>query len=229
MEALNTAVLQKMNTIILFNGRINRSDARAIRFRKIQNAASAAVVKIESVDTQISLPGANAGLTRPADQWLAIQTRSRHEKKVADELQRRGVQVFLPTIKQKRKWSDRVKIVDFPLFSGYVFVCIPADPRARFRVLSTHGVVRFVGPTSNGTPIPAVEIENLRTALLHDIPLRPMPFIKIGQRVRIRSGVLAGLEGILTGTRGKHQLVVSISSIQKSVSLAIEGYDVEPI
>lgn len=161
--------------------------------------------------------------------WFAIQTRSRHEKKVADELVGRGVEVFLPMITRTRKWSDRVKKVDFPLFSGYAFVHIAPEPKTRVQVLSAHGVVRFIGPTALGTPIPSSEIESLRTALVNDIALRPLPFIKIGQRVRIRSGALAGMEGILMGTRGNHQLVVSISTIQRSVSLAIEGYEVEPI
>jgi transcription antitermination factor NusG len=164
-----------------------------------------------------------------APQWFAIQTRSRHEKKVADELNGRGVEVFLPLISRTRKWSDRTKKIDFPLFAGYAFVHIPPEPKTRVNVLSAHGVVRFIGPTAQGTPIPCSEIESLRTALVNDISLRPLPFIKIGQRVRIRSGALAGMEGILTGTRGNHQLIVSISTIQRSVSLSIEGYDVEPI
>ena len=161
--------------------------------------------------------------------WFAIQTRSRHEKKAADELQGRGVEVFLPMVKQTRKWSDRVKKIDFPLFSGYAFVRLVPESRSRLQVLTVHGVLRFVGPTAVGTPIPDAEIESLRTALIHDIALRPSPFLKIGQRVRIRSGALAGMEGILTGTRGNHQLVVSIPTIQRSVSLSIEGYDIEPI
>ena len=168
-------------------------------------------------------------LTIVEPQWFAIQTRSRHEKKVADELAGRGVEVFLPMVTRTRKWSDRVKKVDFPLFAGYAFVHIAPEPKTRVKVLSSHGVVRFIGPTAIGTPIPSNEIESLRTALVNDIALRPMPFLKIGQRVRIRSGALAGMEGILIGTRGSHQLVVSISSIERSVSLAIEGYDIEPI
>jgi transcriptional antiterminator NusG len=162
-------------------------------------------------------------------QWFAIQTRSRHEKKVADELAGRGVEVFLPTITRTRKWSDRTKKIEFPLFAGYAFVHIAPEPKSRLAVLSAHGVVRFIGPSVSGTPIPNSEIESLRTALVNEIALRPLPFIKVGQRVRIRSGALAGMEGILTGTRGNHQLVVSISTIQRSVSLAIEGYDVEAI
>jgi transcription antitermination factor NusG len=172
----------------------------------------------------------NAGLTSTGvNQWLAIQTRSRHEKKVADTLKGRGVEVFLPMVTQARRWRDRVKKVDFPLFSGYVFVHINGESKTRVRVLTAHGVVRFVGPTAAGTPIPDTEIEHLRTALLNDIALRPLPFVKLGQRVRIRSGALCGMEGILTGKRGNRLLVVSISTIQKSVSLAIEGYDIEPI
>ena len=162
-------------------------------------------------------------------QWFAIQTRSRHEKKVADELEGRGVEVFLPMVKQTRKWSDRVKKIDFPLFSGYAFVRIVPEPKARVHVLSAHGVVKFVGPTAIGTPIPDHEIESLRTAIANDISLRPLPFIKVGQRVRIRSGALAGMEGILTGARNDRQLVISISTIQRSVAVAIEGYDVEPV
>lgn len=169
------------------------------------------------------------GITNNICQWFAIQTRSRHEKKVADELQGRGVEVFLPLIKKTRKWSDRTKRIDFPLFSGYAFVHIVPESKTRVKVLSASGVVRFVGPTAMGTPIPPSEIENLRTALVNEIALRPLPFVKIGQRVRIRSGALSGMEGILIGTRGQRQLVVSISTIQRSVSLAIEGYDVEPI
>ena len=184
----------------------------------------------EAVSSQVvTMSEMEMPLPSPAPRWFAIQTRSRHEKKVVDELQGRGVEVFLPLIQKTRKWSDRVKKIDFPLFSGYAFVRVAPEPRSRLQVLTAHGVLRFVGPTAVGTPIPDAEIESLRTALLHDIALRPLPFIKIGQRVRIRSGALAGMEGILIGSRGNHQLVVSVSTIQKSVSLSIEGYDVEPI
>ena len=182
------------------------------------------------MSTHIATANANETLiANEALQWFAIQTRSRHEKKVADELLGRGIDVFLPMITKTRKWSDRTKKVDFPLFSGYAFVHIVPQPRTRVNVLSAPGVVRFIGPSAQGTPIPTCEIENLRTALVNDIALRPLPFVRIGQRVRIRSGALAGMEGILIGTRGQRQLVVSISTIQRSVSLAIEGYDVEPI
>ncbi len=184
----------------------------------------------EAVITQAVTMNTNDAMAAEFNpQWFAIQTRSRHEKKVADELAGRGVEVFLPLITRTRKWSDRVKKVEFPLFSGYAFVHIAPEPKTRVKVLSANGVVRFIGPTAMGTPIPSHEIDSLRTALVNDIALRPLPFIKIGQRVRIRSGALAGMEGILTGTRGNHQLVVSISTIQKSVSLAIEGYEIEPI
>ena len=167
-----------------------------------------------------------SSLTR---QWFAIQTRSRHEKKIADELQHRGVEVFLPTIRLTRKWSDRVKKVDFPLFAGYEFVKIFPTPGERLKVLTVYGVLSFVGVAGRGAPIPDVEIENLKTALANEIALRPTPFLKMGQRVRVRGGALAGMEGILTGTRGEKHLVISISTIQKSVSLVIAGYDVVPV
>lgn len=182
------------------------------------------------VNTTISTSIAvNALMPAVSQQWFAVQTRSRHEKKATDELRRRGIDVFLPLMTNTRRWSDRTKKIELPLFSGYAFVNIVPEPRTRVQVLSANGVVRFVGPTSAGTPIPTEEIEGIRTALANEIALRPLPFVKIGQRVRIRSGVLAGMEGILTGARGDRQLIVSISTINKSVSLAIEGYDIDPI
>lgn len=184
------------------------------------------VVNTNSINAAIAV---NPVLPAMTQHWFAIQTRSRHEKKATDELQRRGVEVFLPLVTKTRRWSDRTKRIDFPLFSGYAFVNIVPEPRSRVQVLSANGVVRFVGPTAIGTPIPPEEIESLRTALANDIALRPMPFVKLGQKVRIRSGVLAGMEGILTGARGDRQLIVSISTINKSVSLSIEGYEIDAL
>src|ERR1041384_7567801 len=136
-----------------------------------------------AVSTHITAANATEVLlAKNVPQWFAIQTRSRHEKKAADELRGRGIEVFLPLITQTRKWSDRAKKVDFPLFAGYAFVHIAPEPKTRVNVLSAHGVVRFVGPSALGTPIPASEIETLRTALENDIALRPLPFIKVGQR-----------------------------------------------
>ncbi len=168
-------------------------------------------------------------LVAPATaEWFAIKTRSRHEKKVATELQQRGIETFLPVVSQVRNWSDRKKVVEFPLFSCYAFVNITPTPPTRLAVLSAHGVVGFVGPHGQATPIPASQIEDLRTVLMSEVPLWPRPFLKVGQRVRIRGGALNGLEGILVGAKGERQLVLSVDTIQRSVSMSIEGYDLEP-
>lgn len=161
--------------------------------------------------------------------WFAIQTRSRHEKKVAEELQRRGVTTFLPTLSRVQRWSDRLKTVEFPLFSCYAFVQIVPTTQSRLAVLTVNGVLCFVGPTHQGTPIPANQIEDLRTLVLNRVAMQPHSFLNVGQRVRIRGGALNGVEGIVSGFKGNRQLVVSIETIQRSISVSIEGYDVEPV
>lgn len=161
-------------------------------------------------------------------QWFAVHTRSRHEKKVSEELEQRGIVNFLPVMRQVRRWSDRKKVVDFPLFSCYVFVQIVPTPATRVAVLSTYGVLGFVGP-HQGTPISAEQIESIRTLVLNDVHLTPESYIRVGQRVRIRGGALDGVEGVLAGAGKDRKLIVSVDTIQRSISVALEGYEVELI
>jgi transcription antitermination factor NusG len=160
-------------------------------------------------------------------QWFAIHVRSRHEKKVAEELQQRGISNFLPIVRQVRRWSDRKKIVELPLFSCYLFVQIVPSPAARVSVLNFHGVLGFIGP-HQGTPIPSEQIESIRTLLMNDVHVTAESYIRVGQRVRIRGGALDGVEGVLSGRGNDQKLIVSVDTIQRSISVALEGYEVEP-
>ncbi|MBV9180060.1 MAG: UpxY family transcription antiterminator [Acidobacteria bacterium] len=159
--------------------------------------------------------------------WYAVQTRSRHEKLVAHQLETRGLSHFLPIVVESHRWSDRRKRVEVPLFPGYVFVRAVESNEGRVEVLRTHGVVRFVGSSPTGTAIPDTEIESVRTLVSGDVPWNSYPFLKTGQRVRIRGGAIDGLEGILLRRDGEDRLVVSIDAIQRSLSISIKGYDLE--
>jgi transcription antitermination factor NusG len=162
-------------------------------------------------------------------QWYAIRTRSRHEKMVADQLEKLGVENFLPLVKRTRQWSDRTKEVELPLFSGYTFVRVVLSSPDRLRVLQTHGVAGFVGINCCGTAIPDNQIEDIRTLLASDIPFEEQPFLRVGQRVRVRGGALDGVEGILSAQNDDHSLVISLEPIQRSLSVRIQGYSVEPV
>src|SRR5271166_5542188 len=93
--------------------------------------------------------------------WYAIRTRSRHEKMVAEQLEKQGIENFLPLVKSVRQWTDRTKEIEMPVFSGYSFVRMICSPAARLRVLQTHGVVAFVGINNVGTAIPDSEIQSV--------------------------------------------------------------------
>jgi len=168
-------------------------------------------------------------LPNPLPQWYAVQTRPRHEKKVAAELARKGIENYVPLLGQIHCWSDRRKKVEVPLFPGYAFVHAAMSPEARISILRVWGVLNFVGSQNLGTPIPDKQIESIRMLMAQNLQATPYPFLKSGQRVVVRSGALAGLEGIFLGTGGSKRLVISIESIQQSVVLTIEGYDVQPL
>jgi len=161
--------------------------------------------------------------------WFAVHTRSRHEKVVAQEMRDRQLEAYLPLVREVRQWSDRRKLVESPLFSCYVFVKMVPRNGERLKVLQINGALGFVGTQGIAYPIPDEQIHAVRVLVDEQLPLCSHPFLKIGQRVRVRSGALAGVEGILVSRSGEQALVISLDAIQRSLSVRIEGYQVEPV
>jgi len=175
---------------------------------------------LDICDTSVAVPTETA--------WYALQTRARHEKMVAHRLRERGLTTYLPTITEVHRWSDRRKTVELPLFSCYLFVKLMGTNEDRLRALCVDGVFRLVGAQSTGTPIPDQQIDSIKGLLSGPLPWSAYPFLKVGQRVRVRSGALAGVEGILVSRSGDRTLVLSIDAIQRSLAVRIEGYELEP-
>jgi transcription antitermination factor NusG len=146
---------------------------------------------------------------------------------VSDQLEQKGIETFLPLVKRVQKWSDRIKEVEWPLFAGYNFVRVVLSSPERLRVLRAHGVVGFVGINGSGTAIPESQIQDIRTLLASKVPFEEHPFLKVGQRVRIRGGSLDGVEGVLAAQNGDQSLVISLEPIQRSLSIRVQGYIVE--
>src|SRR5271166_3826332 len=137
------------------------------------------------------------GAGEGVESWFALQTRARHEKVAVQRLLDKGVTTFLPLVRQVHRWSDRRKTVELPLFSCYVFTKLVPRNDERLRVLLVDGVLNFVGPRGQGIPIPEDQIDSVRKLVQEQLPFCSHPFLKVGQRVRIRSGALDGVEGIL--------------------------------
>jgi transcription antitermination factor NusG len=166
---------------------------------------------------------------RASPRWYAIQTRGRHEKKVANKLAERGLDTYLPALREVHRWSDRNKVVEVPLFPCYTFVRVAADSSERLRILQTDGVVRIVGNGTELCPIDDRQIEDIRTLLGTKVPVMMYPFLKVGQRIRVRSGCLSGLEGILVARPKESTLVISIDAIQRAIAINLDGYMIEAI
>lgn len=168
-------------------------------------------------------------LSAAAPRWYAIHTRSRHEKQVERLLSEKAIESFLPLRREVHRWKDRYKQVELPLFAGYVFVRIVPEPEERLRVLRTVGVVRIVGFAQNDAAIPAEQIETLRRLMASDAPLHRHRYLRVGQRVKVISGTLSGVEGTLVRLRKSDRLVISIAQIRQSVAVELSGYDVVPL
>lgn len=160
-------------------------------------------------------------------QWFALHTRARNERVVAWRLTQQGVITFLPVTTEVRRWSDRKKRIEVPLFSCYVFVRLNGATEERLAMYRTDGIFGIVGMRGEGTAIPAEQIDAIRTLVEQRIAYREHPFLKVGQRVRVRGGAMDGVEGVLKACNGDCSLVVSIDAIQRSLAVRIEGYDVE--
>lgn len=158
--------------------------------------------------------------------WYAAHVYSRHEKQVVTQLQERNVDCFLPVYRSVRRWKDRRKELDLVLFPGYVFVHL--DIQDRLRVLQLPSVIRFVSFNGHPAPLPDSEIETLSNGLATGICAEPHPYLKVGHRVRVKYGPLAGAEGILVRRKDKCRLVLSVDLIMRSVAVEVDEADVEP-
>jgi len=159
--------------------------------------------------------------------WYAAYTNPRHEKRVAQQMERNRIDYFLPLYKSIRRWKDRRKELDLPLFPGYVFVHMAL--KDRLHVLQLPGVVHFVSFDGKPAPLPNSEIEALRNGLTSKTFAEPHPYLKVGRRVRVHSGPMAGLEGVLVRRKDKFRVVLSIHLIQRSVAVEVDQTEVEPI
>jgi transcription antitermination factor NusG len=152
--------------------------------------------------------------------WYAVRTRSRFEAVTAAALRDKGFVEFLPIWRSRRRWSDRVKELDLPLFPGYVFCRFSArDP---YPVLNSPGVVHIVSAGTKLIPIEDREIEGVRTISAAGVPALPWTEVVAGQRLRIVRGPLKGVEGTLVSVKDQYRLVVSISILQRSVSAELQ-------
>jgi transcription antitermination factor NusG len=182
------------------------------------------LVQIHQADTTFS-----PWLATEELRWYALHTRARHEKVVESRLREQGLETFLPTVPEIHRWSDRKKKVEVPLFSCYVFVRSRLSAEDRTLVHRIDSVLGFVGVHGAGMPIPDEQIESVRTVLALAPPWRSHPFLRMGQRVRVRGGALDGVEGVFLSENGDHSLIISIDAIQRSMAVRIEGYDIEPL
>jgi transcription antitermination factor NusG len=160
-------------------------------------------------------------------EWWAVYTRHQHEKTVAGNLSENGLETFLPTHQVIRQWKDRKKHLSLPLFPCYLFV--RASSEWRTQVLSAPGVYCIVSIAGHPAPIPAIQIEAIQRAVGSSLPVEPHPFLHCGDWVRIKSGPLANVEGILVRKKGSCRLILSAELLQKSLAVEVDAFNVEPL
>jgi transcription termination/antitermination protein NusG len=160
----------------------------------------------------------------PLLSWYAVWTRSRAEKAVHDQLVRKDVEVFLPTVTRWSRWRDRRKQIDWPLFPGYCFARF--DPRNLLQVVKCTGVATVVSFDGKLAPVPDVQVEAIRTLVTSGLQYDPCPFINEGDLVEVIHGPLRGVTGRLM-RKGPHaRLVLSVEMINRSVAVTVEAADI---
>ena len=152
--------------------------------------------------------------------WFALQTRPKNERKVESLLKQKGYECFTPTYRLKRKWSDRVVEIDFPLFPGYVFCRF--SPSALGKAIATQGVTRIVGFGGRPAEVTIEEVEALQRLMQSNILREPWKYLPDGIQVIVETGPLAGLQGIINTDEDKRQLIISVTLLQRSVAIQLD-------
>jgi transcription antitermination factor NusG len=193
----------------------------------VERADNASFPKGVSFANGLSLhPGCGPNIDL-GPRWYALYVKSRHEKVVENALRGKGYTVFSPFYSTSRKRVDRIAEIEVPLFPGYVFCQF--DSSRRLPILVTPGIVGIVGRGKRPEPVHDSEIASIKTLSLSGYPVQPWPFLNSGQRVRLHSGPLTGAEGIFLRIKDEHHLIVSITLLQRAVSVVIDKEAVVPV
>jgi len=159
--------------------------------------------------------------------WYAIYTRHQHEKMVAQNLASKGFVTFLPLCKIDHNWKDRTKALSLPLFPCYVF--LQGGLERRLQIVTTPGIHGLVSCGGQPAAIPVVEMEAIRRVVESGARVEAHPFLKLGDRVRIKCGSLEGIEGILVRKKNISRLVISVEILGKAAATEIDALQVEPV
>jgi transcription antitermination factor NusG len=183
--------------------------------------------QILQLTSKLYTPGTVVAAAGSSPQWFAAYTTPRHEKHVAEMLAERNIESFLPLYQTVRQWKKSSPVtLDIPLFPCYLFVRI--NRTARGTVLGLPGVVSIVGSSKEPWPLPQLEIEALRLGAQAG-KVEPHPYLKVGDRVRVKAGSMAGVEGILIRRKNEMRFVLTLDAIMRSVSVEVEASDLEPV
>lgn len=180
-----------------------------------------------------SLPGDEVGLEVPpcanAQSWYALYVKSRHEFAIREDLSLEGITAFLPTVHRRRQWKDRKKLVEFPVFPGYLFARVEPCLESFFKLSKTRGVVRLLAAErGRPTAVQEHEIDSLRILLAKGDEFDIFPHLQEGAMVRVKRGPLKGAEGTLAVKGAKCRFIVNIGILGRSVGVGIHADDIEP-
>lgn len=181
---------------------------------------------MSEVESSLNTIGTLCAGAEASPRWFAVYTAARHEKHVSKILAQRQIETFVPLYQTTRKWKkSRPIVLELPLFPTYVFARIARE--ARGTVLGTPGVLSIVGSPKEPWPLPDFEIDALRSGLL-ERRIEPHPYLTVGERVRIKAGVMTGIEGVLVRKKNDLRVVLSLHTIMRSVAVEVDAEDVEP-
>jgi transcription antitermination factor NusG len=152
--------------------------------------------------------------------WFALKVRHQHEQAAATVLGLKQLEAFSPALRQKRRWSDRTKVLATPLFPSYVFCRF--ENQMRLSVLNTPGVLSIVGFGNGPAPVPDEEIAAVRTAIASGKTIEPWPYLRAGERVEVTHGPLKSLKGVLVQSKNDWRVVVSVDLLMRSLAVEVD-------
>jgi transcription antitermination factor NusG len=151
--------------------------------------------------------------------WFAVRVKSNHEKPVSAILRGKGFEEFVPTYRARRRWSDRIKLIDVPLFPGYLFCRL--DLNSRLPLVTTPGFLYLVGKGKSPEPVDEKEVSAIQAVVHSGVPALPCPSLVVGRRVRLERGPLRGVEGVIAKIADQDRIYLNATLLQRSVCVEV--------